>query len=78
MAPLRGRKAEPAPLVRALTGGVLAVGGVRYTFHEGEELRADHPLVRKYRDAFAPTGLTSQEYVALRQSYQNKRRILAA
>jgi len=58
------------PPVIALYGGVFRIGSDRHVVHEGDRLRADHPLVKAKPALFAADGLTEREMEAARQAYR--------
>ena len=65
---IRGRKAEPAPIVVSLVTGILAVKGTRYRINQGERVRASHPLAKHRPDLFIEDGLSDEEFHAARQA----------
>jgi len=73
------KKAGAAPIVVALSTGVLAVKGRPrpYNFREGERMRADHPLVKRYPHLFCEDGLTDEEFAAARQAMLTAREAAA-
>jgi hypothetical protein len=62
------KKAGAAPIVVALSTGILKVKGVPYNFRQGERMRSNHPLVQRYGHLFCEDGLTDEEFAAARQA----------
>lgn len=65
---MRLKSAPKAPIVVSLSTGLLKVGGVVYHFRQGERMRSDHPLVKRYGHLFVEDGLTDQEFEDARQA----------